>query len=185
MDEQPKCQHRFPSRPITEVEMKRMRSEGQHHRRCPICAFYIWDQYWHDYKKEGPPPPPYDYNDLMKELKSYEEIVEEPPLLPGEPKLCWGGLLRNHPNAADFFYDQSHGELSIRVRPAPSDFSASLMVHSIDDGSIVLLGPTESLEKAEKRALLLKAEVEEWGGWIPTKEQVEETARKTGCYWNL
>jgi hypothetical protein len=47
-----------------------------------------------------------------------------------------------------------------------------------------LLGPTESLEKAEKRARLLKAEVEEWGGWIPTEEQVTVAAEKTGCYWN-
>jgi hypothetical protein len=138
-----------------------MKAAGHKKKRCPVCEFWIWSPYWHGYKKEAPPLPRYDYDELMKELKEYEEIVEEPPLQPNEPKLCWGGLLRNHPNAADFFYDQSHGELSIRVRPAPSDFSASLMIHSIDDGSIVLLGPTESLEKAEKRARLLKAEVEE------------------------
>jgi len=130
----------------------------------------------------------YDYDKLMERLKSFEEIIEDEPF-PNQPALCWYGLLRNHPKAADFFYDQSHGDLHIRVSHAVSDknaagFTANLYVHSIDDGSIVLLGPVEPLEKAEKRALLLKAETEEWGGWIPTVEQVEAAARKTGCYWN-
>ena len=63
-------------------------------------------------------------------------------------------------------------------------FMAMLSVWSIDDGSIVLMGPAETEEKAEKRVLLLKAEAERWGGWIPTEAQVDETTTNTGCWWN-
>ena len=178
MNEQPKCQHRFPSRPLTKEDIERMRSEGQHHRRCDICEFMIWDQYWHGYKKEGPPPPRYDYDELMEELKSFEEIIEEDG--------GWCALLKNHREPADSFYDQSHGDLSIRVQASATkgEHTAMLSVHSIDDGSIVLIGPSETEEKAQRRVLLLKAKAESWGGWIPTVEQVGLAAVDTGCYWN-
>lgn len=139
--------------------------------------------------------PRYDYDALMAQLKSYEEIVEIEPLGSSYPGPCWGALLKNHKDVPSCFYDMSHGELSIRIghvwNANPNQpgyeidkFTANLYIHSIDDGSIVLLGPMESLEKARNRALLLKAEAESWGGWIPTEEQVEAAAKKTGCFWN-
>lgn len=133
--------------------------------------------------------PRYDYDALMKQLKAYEIIEEEPPLLPSDPKLCWAALLRNRPDAANCFYARSHGDLSIRVRPGISSseekgYVANLMIHSVADNSIVLIGPVESKGKAGTRAIMLRAEAEEWDGWIPTKKQVEVAAEKTGCYWN-
>lgn len=123
----------------------------------------------------------FNYDALMKQLKGFEEIVEE--------NGHWTGLLKNHKDVPSFFYDQSHGCLFIHIHPVKAiggedAFSAELMVWSIDDGSIVLLGPPEPKEKAEKRLHLLIDEARSWDGWIPTEEQVKESAMKTGCYWN-
>jgi len=128
--------------------------------------------------KEAPMKPRYLYGELMKQLKGFEEIVQE-------ESGAWTALLKNHKDVPDAFYDMSHGSLYIRVQPGgPEMFMAMLSVWSIDDGSIVLMGPAETEEKAEKRVLLLKAEAERWGGWIPTEAQVDETTTNTGCWWN-
>jgi len=117
----------------------------------------------------------------MKQLREYETIEQD-------EDGSWHALLKNHRNPPACFYDSSHGDLVIRVKTTypeeAGNFSANLYVCSIDDGSIVLLGPAESKEKAEHRLTLLKAEAELWEGWIPSEEQVVAAAKKTGCYWN-
>jgi len=123
--------------------------------------------------------PRYDYDALMKQLKGFEEIIQEKT---GE----WMALLKNHKDVPDSFYGQSHSSLCIRVSPAHQNFMfmAVLSVWSIDDGSIVLMGPAETKDKATNRVLRLKEEAEGWDGWIPTKEQVTESAQRAGCCWN-
>lgn len=124
----------------------------------------------------------YNYVALMKHLKSLEEIVKI------GNEYC--GLLKNHPNAADGFYEQSHGDLTIKISQAPyatnpaERHQATLMIDSIDDGLIVLLGPIETREKAEQRERMLRSVAKSWGGWIPNAEQVDAAAKETGCYWN-
>jgi hypothetical protein len=96
----------------------------------------------------------------MKQLKQYEEIVEEDG--------AWQALLKNSGHCPSFFYERSHGSLRIEVKPAPYAeglYTANLYIWSIDDGSIVLLGPAETKEEAEKRLLRLKAEATLWEGW--------------------
>ncbi len=117
-----------------------------------------------------------EYIALMKQTQEAETLktVQE----------GYHGLLRNHPNAAGQFYGRSHGLLYVRISTINLDFRIVFSIWSIDDGDIVLLGPPESEKKAEARLDKCLEEITKFDGWIPTKEQVEETARNTGCYWN-
>lgn len=118
-----------------------------------------------------------DYNACMAELKERETLVNTGP----NEWHCW---LKNHPNAADFFYGRAFGELLLSVRPTGDTYSVILSIWSIDDGSVIMLGPVEPEEKALKRAERLKPIVESWDGWIPTEAQVELACKESGLYWN-
>jgi hypothetical protein len=101
----------------------------------------------------------------------------------------WRCLLKNHPQAADHFYEKAFGDLSILLHKvydskAENKYFAGLHINSIDDVSIVLLGPSETLDKAKIRMTLLLEQTSYWHGWIPTEEQVQAAAHSTGTYWN-
>lgn len=91
-----------------------------------------------------------------------------------------GCLLKNRHEAADYFYNQSHGRLWVGY----SRGSVSLHISSIDDGSITFLGPSESEEAGANRIKRLVQEIESWDGWIPTVEQCEKVVRNCGVFWN-
>lgn len=118
----------------------------------------------------------YSYNELMHILDELTKLKQN--------GTTWTCLLRNHKDPADCFYSQSHGELRLSIKGTKQDYVVTLIIHSIDDGAIVLLGPIESEDKALRRSCYLRDQIKEWGGWIPNTDQVETAARLTGCYWN-
>ena len=122
-------------------------------------------------------PENFDYFQLMKELDNLTQLK-----LNNDFYEC---LLCNHPQAADYFYDQTHGHLTLKIiKKTESDYFVLLHINSIDDGSISIMGPYESKDKAQRRLLILKSHISIWGKWIPNAEQIQKACMDSGCYWN-
>lgn len=116
------------------------------------------------------------YDDFVHFTKSLEELRET------EDGTCC--LLKNHPGAAAWFYEQSHGDLHLELKPMGPNYEVCLYIHSIDDGSIPVFGPVEGLEAATKRRDLVLNHIKSWDGWIPTAEQVQKMEQECGMWWN-
>lgn len=123
----------------------------------------------------------YSYNELMHEL---DELCNLRLINIDNEPLYYTCLLKNHKNVPDCFYGMSHGELELRIFKRKDDYEVNLIINSIDDGSIVILGPPETQEKSNRRLEILKEYIRIWNKWIPTEEQVIEACNKSGCYWN-
>lgn len=115
-----------------------------------------------------------DYHRFMSFTQSLEGLRLE-----NEEYRCF---LKNHPGAADHFYGSSHGALTMRYYE--NQRYVFLHIASIDDGSIVFMGPTESKEEAVRRIELLVNHINSWDGWIPTYEQCIQLEKACGMYWN-
>ncbi len=121
-----------------------------------------------------------DWEKVQDSLRAWEGYFWIPDM-----QGYWG-LLRNHPGAADFFYDRPYAEVTIRTN-YENDWGIIFSISSIDDGSIVLMAPSESQDDKSRRLIRIYEEIDRagnWGGWIPTEAQVEEFAKSTGMYWN-
>lgn len=123
-----------------------------------------------------------EYHKLMDELKSYEQLIQD-------DKGNYSCFLKNHPQAADCFYDQAFGNLTLGLRQPYSKeptnlYYVFLCINSIDDGSVVLIGSSEPKDKALTRLERVKTHIEDWGGWIPTIDQVRTCCTDCGLFWN-
>lgn len=114
------------------------------------------------------------YRKLMKITKASEQLYKDTD----DSHTC---LLKNHPGAADHFYGQSHGLLYLRISPRNC---VELIIASIDDGSIVFLGPTENKDASLNRINIIIQEIESWDGWIPTEQQCQQFEKNCGMFWN-
>ncbi len=114
-----------------------------------------------------------NYFEYMDKLKEFETIRNNKGKL-----TC---LLKNHPNAADYFYERSYGYLTL-------DYTESryvmLSIASIDDSSLVFFGPTEGEQQGMVRIERILEVIKSWNGWIPTYEQSVDLEKTCGLYWN-
>lgn len=130
----------------------------------------------------------HDYDKFVDFTKSLEKLQRSNSLYQNTGEVIkennpeYHCFLKNHPGAADFFYEQSHGYLCMRYFEPQR--SVHLSIQTIDDGGIVFHGPSESLEQVKIRIEKLKIQIESWAGWIPTEEQCREVEKKCGMYWN-
>lgn len=94
-------------------------------------------------------------------------------------------FLKNHWNAAGWFYGEGLAYLTVSIRrESESHGSIFLLVHSIDDGSIPVFGPSEPFSGAENRLSRVIEQIESWDGWIPSPDQLRKLERECGMFWN-
>lgn len=117
---------------------------------------------------------------LMRQLKEMESLRET-------KENHYECFLKNHPNAAVYFYDHSHGHLKLYIQKElnTEHHFVYCSISSIDDSFIMFRGPSENLDKALNRLERFKDLMNNWDGWIPNQEQCQDISNKSGLFHEL